>query len=282
MENIIKNLGGHSGCKIFLMEDSKGIFVRKVSSDVDYNKRLQAQMKKQSGFQNDIIKAPLVLNNGLNGDGLFYFDMEYIHGITLSRGIITENISDVDGIVLKIINALQAMDYKEMAEIDTKKAFIDKITDLKLKLNEQMDLNLEKAFNYLLSFPWEKIPGSSCHGDLTFENIILKNGNIYLIDFLDSFYDSWLLDISTLLQDSFMFWSYKEQKELDTNLLIRLKVFKNLLEDKVGEISGEYVKQIHALLLLKLIRIYPYVEEEYVNNFLGSSIRKMLNVVEAE
>ena len=34
------NLGGHSGCKIFLMENEEGpIFVRKISKDKEYNER---------------------------------------------------------------------------------------------------------------------------------------------------------------------------------------------------------------------------------------------------
>ena len=37
----ITNLGGHSGCKVLLCEeDDNGIFVRKISGDIDYNKRL--------------------------------------------------------------------------------------------------------------------------------------------------------------------------------------------------------------------------------------------------
>lgn len=46
------NLGGHSGCQIFLMEDDDGqVFVRKISKDVDYNERLEVQSKKQASFR---------------------------------------------------------------------------------------------------------------------------------------------------------------------------------------------------------------------------------------
>ena len=48
----ITNLGGHSGCKVLLCEeDDNGIFVRKISGDIDYNKRLEIQAKKQSEFK---------------------------------------------------------------------------------------------------------------------------------------------------------------------------------------------------------------------------------------
>lgn len=72
------NLGGHSGCQIFLMEDDDGqVFVRKISKDVDYNERLEVQSKKQASFSGDPIRAPRVLDHGYTDDGLFFFDMEY-------------------------------------------------------------------------------------------------------------------------------------------------------------------------------------------------------------
>ena len=40
---IVKNLGGHSGCQILLMEENDKSFVRKISSNLTYNKRLEAQ-----------------------------------------------------------------------------------------------------------------------------------------------------------------------------------------------------------------------------------------------
>ena len=41
------NLGGHSGCQIYLIEDDDGkTFVRKISKDEDYNERLKAQRRR--------------------------------------------------------------------------------------------------------------------------------------------------------------------------------------------------------------------------------------------
>ena len=43
---VIEKLIGHSGCEVFIIKN-KEIFVRKVSSSVSYNSRLERQMKKQ-------------------------------------------------------------------------------------------------------------------------------------------------------------------------------------------------------------------------------------------
>ena len=53
------NLGGHSGCQIFLMEDDDGKnYVRKISKDKEYNHRLKSQSEKQAAFSGDPIRAP--------------------------------------------------------------------------------------------------------------------------------------------------------------------------------------------------------------------------------
>ena len=74
-------LRGHSGCKLELHE-VKGVptFVRKLSKDGEYAKRLKAQAVKQSSFKSYAgIFSPLVLDMKF-GDSEQYFDMEYVGG----------------------------------------------------------------------------------------------------------------------------------------------------------------------------------------------------------
>ena len=43
------DLGGHSGCQILLCETEENlVFVRKISSNIEYNQRLIKQAEKQS------------------------------------------------------------------------------------------------------------------------------------------------------------------------------------------------------------------------------------------
>ena len=101
------NLGGHSGCGIFLYENEDGTsFVRKVSKDLDYNERLKAQYEKQHAFVGGSIRAPKVLGQGYNEAGLFYFDMEYIRGVTLAEYIKSIEIGKVRSIVDMMVGSL--------------------------------------------------------------------------------------------------------------------------------------------------------------------------------
>ena len=85
MCKIIKNLSGHSGCSVLLCQDEhKMFFVRKISSSVEYNKRLFKQYLKQKKFIKSIISTPSIYKYGYINE-LFFFDMEYIHGNSLSN-----------------------------------------------------------------------------------------------------------------------------------------------------------------------------------------------------
>lgn len=275
MERLVKSLGGHSGCKILLMQKDDLFFVRKISSGIEYNDRLLIQIQKQKSFSNERIRAPKVYDEGTFEDGLVYFDMEYIQGITLAKGIATQNISQMGDLVERIVGIFDIGSVADVAK-GQNDIFKKKILSLEESLKEVDRKNVSEAISFLKNVTWNKIEMSKCHGDLTFENIILRNGHLYVIDFLDSFYDSWMLDASTLLQDAMMLWSYKDQKEIDTNLLIKLMVFRDLLENRLEEVSPDYVNQVRVLLLLKLIRIFPYAKEEYVKDYLDRSAGKLI------
>lgn len=101
------NLGGHSGCQIYLIEDDDGkTFVRKISKDEDYNERLKAQSEKQASFKGEPVKAPVVLKQGYTEEGLYFFDMEYVQGITLAEYIKTMEIGKVKGLVESLVSSL--------------------------------------------------------------------------------------------------------------------------------------------------------------------------------
>lgn len=274
----ITDLGGHSGCKILLFEmDNNDIFVRKISSTLDYNKRLIVQADKQINFKSKKIKTPKVLNTGYSKEGLYYFDMEYIQGITLAEYMKSIEIGKVRGLVEKIVEDI--LDSKsDSNEVDEDK-FVNKIISLSDKLSNQNNYIVNQALELLKSHSWKRFTRSSCHGDLTLENIIVKDNQLYFIDFLDSFYDCWIMDICTLMQDVQTMWSYRMQDDVDINTLLRLIVFRDILTDMVKSQIGEDIIEIYYALLLKLIRIYPYTNDLKTYNFLNEKTKSIINII---
>ena len=111
---------------------------------------------------------------------------------------------------------------------------------------------MDKSLSYLRSFDFSFVPRSSCHGDLTLENIIVTTNNeLYLIDFLDSFYDSWMIDIAKLLQDLELKWSYRFSED-DSNREIRLLIAKEALLNRIRVMDNgqEIIRNVYSILLL--------------------------------
>lgn len=274
----ITDLGGHSGCKILLCEkDNDEVFVRKISGDENYNKRLRVQAEKQANYNNPNIKVPKVLGTGNTEDGLFYFDMEYIRGITMSEYIKTIEIGKVRSICETIVNNIVSMgiDKKEVDE----GVFIKKIESLDEKLSYQNNIVINEAIEMLKKHSWNRFIKTQCHGDLTLENIIVKDNQLYLIDFLDSFYDSWLMDISTIMQDVQTMWSYRHENETEINTKLRLLVFRDILMDTVKKVSPEDYVEVYYALLLKLIRIFPYTKDEETYLFLNTKTQSIIEII---
>lgn len=278
------NLGGHSGCKILLIEDDDGhVYVRKVSKDRDYNARLKIQSDKQASFDGNPIKAPKVLNSGYTTDGLFFFDMEYIQGITLAEYIKTIEIGKMKGLVEALVSSLVPREIPDMTEAEKIKVvetFSTKISGLRKTLSNANNKIVDQALDLLEAHDWSKLTPTQCHGDLTLENIIIKNDNMYFIDFLDSFYDSWFLDVGTLLQDVQAMWSYRFEKSVNMNTVLRLIVFRDLLLDEVQKIHSEYIVEIYYALLQKLLRIYPYTKDKRTYSFLNEKTKIVLDKIQ--
>lgn len=275
------NLGGHSGCGIYLMEmDDGSVFVRKTSKDPTYNDRLQAQCAKQRSFVGKQIYAPAVLNEGIDEAGRFYFDMEYIQGVTLAEYIKTMEIGKIKGLVAMLVESLVPKMQEQTGDQDGIRAcFQRKLEDLSRNLKDMDNSHVAAAIQMLKGHDWGHIPPSACHGDLTLENIIVRNDRLYLIDFLDSFYDSWVLDMGTLLQDVQAMWSYRRAKSVSMNTVLRLLVFRDLLLDAVRQMDPGYLAEIYYALLMKLVRIYPYTTDRLTLDFLDEKLEQVMGCI---
>lgn len=259
------NLKGHSGCKIQLRQRKDGmLFVRKTSSSIDYNKRLEAQCRKQARYKHPRIKAPKVYKSGYDDAGLFYFDMEYVKGVALSQYIKTIEAYRIKDFISGLVTDL--LSSNTVPNNYANSIFLNKIEDLRQKTSALGNATINEAVEILAAYDWSAFEMANCHGDLTLENILVKGDQVYLIDFLDSFYDSIYIDLGKMLQDVVALWSFRHDRVISPNTLIRLKVFKDLLVDKISD-EEEVLLRVYHALLLHLVRIIPYAKEEFTRNY---------------
>ena len=272
-----RELAGHSGCRIILAEDSGHTFIRKISRSTGYNARLEAQARKQSAFTGEYLSAPAVYSEGRTPEGLYYFDMEYISGITLAEYMKTIQACSIRSIVRALMLSM------DTSATDThgspQQAFTGKIRSLEAELAGSSSPAVSEALGVLSKHKWDKFTAGRCHGDLTLENIIVKDGRLYLIDFLDSFYDCWLMDAAALLQDVYAMWSYRRQVQ-DINTVIRLMIFRDIMTDIIAETTGaDFLSEVYYALLLKLLRIYPYTGDKQTLYFLDTKTAAVMGMI---
>ena len=127
-----------------------------------------------------------------------------------------------------------------------------KINSLKSSEHVPDTPEVVRLFQYCEDFKWESIQHSYCHGDLTLENILIKNDKPHLIDFLDSFGDSRVIDISKLLQDLLLVWSWRH---IGKPPHIKLIYLYDQLKESFSTLELEASKR---MLALNIIRIFPY------------------------
>ncbi len=277
MDFLIKKLVGHSGCELELLETDNNFLVRKISYSGSYNKRLENQFAKQKAFRSDTIFAPEVFSAGLK-DNLFYFDMQFINSKTLAEYLSTTLTTEISGIIKFLFKNIYKKNSNSNSESNL--IFKNKIKELENHIKENE--STKKAFFLLNNYNWGNVYESPCHGDLTLENILITpDKKIYLIDFLDSFYNSWMIDVAKLMQDLELGWSFRKE-ENNTNLNLRLLIAKEALLEEIGSLDNPEIvlNSIYHLLLLNTLRIYPYTKDDETFDLLNKSLDKISTIIE--
>ena len=230
MGKILKELSGHSGSKIYLMQDEERLFVRKINN-VERN---YERMTALGGHY----RVPIIYNY----DGTI-LDMEYIRGLDMRNYLIHNNVGPLINFICDSIDEFSNdSEYKDYTEIYHNK--LSYLTD-----KEGLIFKKEQLIE---SLP-KKLPQSTYHGDMTLENIIYSNGNFTFIDPLTSDYDSYIFDIAKLRQDLECKWFIRKMNvNIDTKL--------QRIQDKLRRWYPDAFSD--SILILMLLRVYPYCDEQ--------------------
>lgn len=260
---------GNSGCKLSIFKD-KIYKVRKKSTNKINSERLYNQYIKTKDFKNfHNISVPKIYSISENKKH-FYFDMEYINGSTLSLYLMSQPISSTYKIIdelIKFILNCKTKNYSKNKNI----IFQNKIQNLQKKKFFK-DKFYFKIFNFLRDYNWYNIETSPSHGDLSLENIIIKNNLIKFIDISANFIESYKLDISKIMFDLICLWSFR-----NVNLKIdQLKIYslkRYLIEHFSKKLSKDDFIDIKMLIILDFIRVLDYTKNKEDLNLLKKKLK---------
>ena len=275
-ERLLKSLsGGLSGCKLSISYD--GRFVTKTAANNDYNVRLERQVEKQKKFKKMLIKGiecPDIIETGKGRDGLDYFTMEYVIGKDYKDFLNCSSPEEILSFTNSIFTYIESTRLTEsiytVEEFST--ACIEKLESIKKYIPDL--LFFEFLNNKILCMTKTNIPISFCHGDLTLSNILFSNKNIFFLDFLDSYIESWVVDLVKLKQDLFYFWSYlRDDNDPDMRpIQASIKIW-NSIEEKYPEFV--FSEEFKILEALNFLRIYPYAREKKDLLIIETTLKKL-------
>jgi hypothetical protein len=234
MEEIVRELSGHSGSTVQLMRNENRYFIRKINNVERNHERLNALV----GY----VDVPQIYN--YDGTTL---DMQYIQGLDMKNWLIYNPVCDLNDFLVQFINTIK---YKTRMK-DYTETYYQNLAWL--DDDNSFPFTKEQLINRLPKV----LPQSMYHGDMTLENVIWSTieKRFYMIDAVTVPYDSWVFDIAKLRQDLECKWFLRyDPLKLDVKLLnIQEHMFHRFPEAKNDH-----------LLIAMLLRVYRHCEKNSV------------------
>lgn len=251
----VRELRGHSGCRVTLERGGTGYFVRKMAP-AGYEHRLRRQWLRQRELSAQGWNVPEVLRNGTR-DGRYGFDMAFVRG--------RDSVGYLAGAGRYELHRARDMLVGRMA-VRISAAAIP-VAAFAGKLHE---LN---APDWLTAADWSCIPESEAHGDMTLENVIWTDAGPVFIDPLDGpFLSSWL-DYAKLHQDLTAGWFLRHRP--NRNAGIAAAYLRSLLTDWARrELPGAH-DRLNQLLAFQLCRIRPYCRDEASRQVIETGLKEL-------
>ncbi len=280
---------GHSGCQIEIVNEGNSLFIHKSTHDSKYVPRLHSQALKQqqaSATAYQHIRVPEIYDIERSDDFLCV-KMEYVYSKNFLDYFEDAGCEQIEYFIKALkIYIDEEIKSSPMVCID-RKIVLDKFEDVCNKVNENSRLRedadvmeiMEQSKSVFHNMDKSiEIPVGKCHGDLTFSNILFNGNNYYLIDFLDSFIESPLLDLVKIRQDSKYKWSrLMVGHELDG---VRLKITSHKIDESIDRYYSQYEwyrKYYMPFQVMNFLRILQYAKEEKVIAYLKETLKSLLN-----
>jgi len=258
---------GLSGCKLEIISGSR---IRKYSSNKDYNSRILAQIEKQNSFSRHTftnIDTPKIISE--HHEDLVYFDMEYISGCDYYQYFSLASCVNIERIFLfldEYFKFLIANSHQYKSQI------------VKGKIKSKLLSLSDSQYSFLFEFVLEHLDKinidvrkSFCHGDLTVSNILFHPQKVYLIDFLDSYIDTFIVDFVKLKQDLYYHWILKNNDVKNLRIVQCFNSIWNYIESNYRDYVSSDI--FYVLELLNFLRIEPYLTTNKQRSILDNIIR---------
>lgn len=271
---------GHSGCSVDIIREGKKLLIIKSTNDPKYVPRLEKQALKQkqaSELEYQFVRIPHIYEIKKSVTTLSV-KMEYIYSKNYIEHFEAAGFEQIE----YFINAMKMFLEREIESSPTqtisKSVIINKFEDVIQKIKSNKFLNNDLTVNDILAKSDSvfndlsehiNLPIGKCHGDLTFSNILFNGNNYYLIDFLDSFVESPIMDMVKLRQDSAYRWSTLMYTGVFDE--VRLKIVSEKIDEELTRYFSNYEwyrLYYKPFQIMNFLRILQYAKEKSVIEYL--------------
>ena len=280
---------GRSGCRLEVMKSQDDhIIIKKHSSSLAYNNRLVKQAEKQQHFFEHLPPVPRfstarVIDIFPSDTSLACFTMPYLFAEKYSDYLEKITIGDLKILLHDILHYLLNNIHNANYQTIDKAIVVSKVDELK-KAFASNGLNnnayLWQVIDYLENnAPVQPLPIGRCHGDLTFSNILFGDNKIYLLDFLDSFIESPIIDIVKLRQDTCFKWSVMLEKQMPAHTKNKIIQTFDYLDREIASFCDSELGMADwykYLQVFNLMRILPYLHKQEEVLFIETSLRQII------
>lgn len=278
---------GNSGCRLQLKSYEGRIAVEKSSDDKVYTPRLKLQIAKQRRASQNcplgFVRIPRILAEEDHSEGGYAATMEHlIYPDALGFFSVANKpaISQVAKMVLGYVDYLLSGSPVQEVPVEI---FLTKLREIGSRLvgvpNQDFYVGwCDGLYNQLLAKPTLALPIGECHGDLTFSNILIAADQkaIGLIDFLDSYLDSPLVDIAKLRQDTQFFWSLQMlERPVDQARIRQILQFVDAIVVDHYQQQTWFADALPTIQAINLLRIVPYARHPRIHQFIISSLKSL-------
>ena len=260
----------NSGAKFYISKKN-GEFILNKSLNIEEKKRLNLSLNKQNFWVNKKLTEPfysLKTNYSFNKKN-FIIKMPFIHGISGDEILFENDLENINLFIKSIINLVIFFknfksDYKYIDKI----LFTNKLSSLRKYSNPRFNKHVIYLKKLIKKIP-TKTKATNCHGDLTLSNMIAiksmekkkKFDKIYLIDWLETYAESYFQDLAKLKQDFYYGWS---SRNLSPPQKINNLITGEYIWSKISKkfINKKNISLFKIYMILCLLRIIPYVKDE--------------------
>ena len=285
------DIQGHSGCDISIVTEDNELHIHKSTHDPGYVPRLVNQANKQiAAAQTEYqhIRVPKIFEVEQSSTDAT-IKMEYIYSKNFVEYFENAGFEQIKYLIGAIKYFIDLEINASTMQTVPSNILTDKMADVARKVEKNAHLKDDAEAQELVRCSSEVMnavgdmvmPVGTCHGDLTFSNILFNGNNYYLIDFLDSFIESPLLDIVKIRQDTAYLWStLMYHKPFD-------KVRLSIVSEKIDKAIDEYFTAKYdwyrtyymPLQLMNFLRILQYGKDDKVIAYLKRVIAGQLDVL---